>query len=72
MGDGQNTGESYNNNTCTTTTSLASPENNDIGGITGHITLIWSELHSAWKLQNLDRHGKEEELQCQIRLDLGR
>jgi hypothetical protein len=26
MGDGQNTGESYNNNICTTITSLATPE----------------------------------------------
>jgi hypothetical protein len=45
------------------------PRNNDIGWITGHITLIWNELYSAWKLQNQDRHGKEEELQRQIKLD---
>jgi hypothetical protein len=40
----------------------------DIGWITGHITLIWNELYSAWKLGNQDRHGKEEELQRHIRL----
>jgi hypothetical protein len=39
------------------------PRNNDIGWITGHITLIWNELYSAWKFWNQDRHGKEEELQ---------
>jgi hypothetical protein len=48
MGDGQNTGESYNNNTCTTTTSLATPETMISVWITGHITLIWNELYSAW------------------------
>jgi hypothetical protein len=31
-GDGQNTGESYNNNTCTTTTSLATPETMILAG----------------------------------------
>jgi hypothetical protein len=44
------------------------PRNNDIGWITGH-TLIWSELYSAWKPRNQDRHGKEEELQHQIMFD---
>jgi hypothetical protein len=53
----------YNNNIS------CNPRNNDIGWITCHITLIWNELYSAWKLQNQDRHGKEEELQCQIKLD---
>jgi hypothetical protein len=53
----------YNNN------SSYNPRNNDIRWITGHITLIWNELYSAWKLQNQDRHGKEEELQHQIKLD---
>jgi hypothetical protein len=38
------------------------PRNNDIGWITDHITLIWTELYSAWKLQNHGRHGKEEVL----------
>jgi hypothetical protein len=37
--------------------------------MTGHITLIWNELYSAWKLRNQDRHGNEEELQRQITLD---
>jgi hypothetical protein len=32
MGDGQNTGESYNNNTFTTTTSLATPETMILAG----------------------------------------
>jgi hypothetical protein len=45
------------------------PRNNDIGWITGHVTLIWNELYSAWKLRNQDRHGKESELQRQIKLD---
>jgi hypothetical protein len=45
------------------------PRNNDIGWITGHIALIWNEPCSAWKLRNNSRHGKEEELQRQIRLD---
>ena len=37
--------------------------------MTGHITLIWNELYSAWKLRNQDRHGKEEEIQCQNKLN---
>jgi hypothetical protein len=45
------------------------PRNSEIGWITGHITLIWSELFHAWKLWNQDRHGKEEEPQRQIKLD---
>jgi hypothetical protein len=45
------------------------PRNNDIGWISGHVALIWNELYSAWKLQNQDRHGKEEELQRQTKLD---
>jgi hypothetical protein len=53
----------YNNNIS------CNPRNNDIGWITGQITLIWNELYSAWKLQNQDRHGKEEELQREIKLD---
>jgi hypothetical protein len=32
MGDGQTTGESYNNNTFTTTTSLATPETMTLAG----------------------------------------
>jgi hypothetical protein len=46
----------YNNNIS------CNPRNNDIGWITGHITLIWNELYSAWKLPNQDRHGKDEAL----------
>jgi hypothetical protein len=53
----------YNNNIS------CNPRNNDIGWITGHHTLIWNELYSGWKLWNQDRHGKEEELQRQIKLD---
>jgi hypothetical protein len=52
MGDGQNTGESHNNNIS------CNPRNNDIGWITSHIALIWNELFSAWKLRNQVRHGK--------------
>jgi hypothetical protein len=40
-----------------------------IGWITGHITLIWNELYSAWKLWIQDRHSKEEAPQRQIKLD---
>jgi hypothetical protein len=36
----------YNNNIS------CNPRNNDIGWITGQITLIWNELYSAWKLRN--------------------
>jgi hypothetical protein len=43
--------------------------NPDIGWLTGHISLIWNKLYSAWKLRNQDRHVKEEELQRQIKLD---
>jgi hypothetical protein len=32
MGDGQNTGEYYNNNTFKTTTSLATPETTTLAG----------------------------------------
>jgi hypothetical protein len=53
----------YNNNIS------CDPRNNDIGWISGHITLIWNEIYSTWKLRNQDRHGKEEELQRQIKLD---
>jgi hypothetical protein len=35
----------------------------------GWLPLIGTELYSAWKLRNQDRHGKEEELQRQIKLD---
>jgi hypothetical protein len=53
----------YNNNIS------CNPRNNDIGWITGHITLIWNELYSAWKLWNQDRYGKGEALKRQIKLD---
>jgi hypothetical protein len=49
MGDNQNTEESYNN------ISSCNPRNNDIGRITGHVTLIWNDFYSAWKLRNQDR-----------------
>jgi len=45
------------------------PRNSDISWMTGHITLIWNELYGAWKLRNQDRHGKEEEIQRQIKLN---
>jgi hypothetical protein len=52
----------YNNNIS------CNPQNNYIGRISCHITLIWNELYSAWKLRNQDRHGKAEELQRQFKL----